>query len=267
MPIIMVNGCMTKTPASTLYDFYREHYMTGTTVLVNGRPCSDNMTLKDGDDITFVTATSVPSQEDIVAGLCRRHTQAIQEKLNKADITIAGLGGLGSHIAVHLCRSGIGTLRLYDFDKVDLCNLNRQSYFISDIGSYKTEALANQLHLINPYLKIYTKTIRLTRNNIPSLCSSSSIVIEAFDDPKAKALLVNTVLSELEDTTVISASGMSGYGRSNDIRTRRISSRLYICGDETPRPASGGGLMSARVAICAAHEANLAIQLCIEKEP
>lgn len=267
MPIITVNGCMTKTPASTLYDFYRERYMTGTTVLVNGCPCSDNMTLKDGDDITFVTATSVPSQEDIITGLCRRHTQAIQEKLSKADITVAGLGGLGSHIAVHLCRSGIGTLRLYDFDKVDLCNLNRQSYFISDIGSYKTEALANQLHLINPYLKIYTKTIRLTQNNIPSLCSSSSIVIEAFDDPKAKALLVNTILSELEETTVISASGMSGYGRSNDIRTRRISSRLYVCGDETPRPASGGGLMSARVAICAAHEANLAIQLCIEKEP
>ena len=63
MPIITVNGCMTKTPASTLYDFYRERYMTGTTVLVNGCPCSDNMTLKDGDDITFITATSVPLQE------------------------------------------------------------------------------------------------------------------------------------------------------------------------------------------------------------
>lgn len=69
---------------------------------------------------------------------------------------MAGLGGLGSNIAVSLARIGVGHLHLLDFDEVDLTNLNRQYYFLRHIGMKKTEALKEILLDINPYLDIQT---------------------------------------------------------------------------------------------------------------
>ena len=53
----------------------------------------------------------------------------------------AGLGGLGSNVAVQLARTGVGHLHLIDYDCVDLSNLNRQHYFIRHLGKPKTDAL------------------------------------------------------------------------------------------------------------------------------
>ena len=87
----------------------------------------------------------MPSQEEIYATLCQRHGKALQDKLQKAKVAIAGLGGLGSNIAIGLARIGVGQLHLVDFDRVDLTNLNRQHYFIHHLGQYKTEALKKQI--------------------------------------------------------------------------------------------------------------------------
>mgnify|MGYP003228468150 CR=1 FL=1 len=75
-------------------------------------------------------------------------------QLAQVRVGIAGLGGLGSHIAVFLARAGVQHLHLVDFDRVDESNLNRQHYFLRDVGRLKTEALAEQLLAINPALKI-----------------------------------------------------------------------------------------------------------------
>ena len=73
-------------------------------------------------------------------------------KLRNAKVAVAGLGGLGSNIAVMLARSGIGKLLLVDFDVVDVTNLNRQMYLIPQLGKPKAEALPEILYQINPYL-------------------------------------------------------------------------------------------------------------------
>ncbi len=75
---------------------------------------------------------------------CRKNCAA-------AKVAVAGLGGLGSNIAVMLARSGIGKLLLVDFDVVDVTNLNRQMYFIPQLGKPKAEALPELLGQINPY--------------------------------------------------------------------------------------------------------------------
>ena len=69
-------------------------------------------------------------------------------------MAIAGLGGLGSNIAILLARTGVGTLFLVDFDVVEPSNLNRQSYYISHLGLPKTEALKQQIEQINPFIKV-----------------------------------------------------------------------------------------------------------------
>ena len=79
------------------------------------------------------------SQEEIYKTLCERHTPKVQDQLLKGKVAIVGLGGLGSNIAVALARAGVGHLKLIDFDKVDLSNLNRQQYRIKDIGRNKTQ--------------------------------------------------------------------------------------------------------------------------------
>ena len=65
-------------------------------------------------------------------------------------MAVAGLGGLGSNIAVSLARLGVGHLHLIDFDRVDVTNLNRQQYFADQVGMPKTEALRENLLRINP---------------------------------------------------------------------------------------------------------------------
>ena len=82
------------------------------------------------------------SPEDLRAALVERHSEETQQKLEVGRVAIAGLGGLGSNIAVALARIGVGHLHLLDFDRIDLTNLNRQQYFLDQVGWYKTEALA-----------------------------------------------------------------------------------------------------------------------------
>ena len=71
----------------------------------------------------------------------KRHGKEKQELFQKAHVAIAGLGGLGSHVAIMLARLGVGTFTLVDFDVVDETNIHRQHYDLQDIGKEKTKAL------------------------------------------------------------------------------------------------------------------------------
>lgn len=207
-----------------------------------------------------------PSREEIDQALVRRHTREVQEKLSKASVAVAGLGGLGSNIAVCLARIGVGHLHLVDFDRVDLTNLNRQQYFTDQIGRYKTEALMETLERINPYLDIRVHCLRVTRENVRALFQKEDYICEAFDVPEQKAMLVQAVLEEFPEKYLVAASGMAGYGDSNEIHTRKITSHFYLCGDEKTEAEEGRGLMAPRVALCAAHQANLVTRLILEAE-
>ena len=205
----------------------------------------------------------MPSQEEIYTALCQRHGKALQDKLQKAKVAIAGLGGLGSNIAIGLARIGVGQLHLVDFDRVDLTNLNRQHYFIHHLGQYKTEALKKQILEINPYIHVTTDYLKITAENVPILFADADIICEAFDVPENKAMLVNTVLEQLPDKWLVSGNGMAGYGQSNLIQTKAIMSKFYLCGDNISSNEAQP-LMAPRVAICAGHEANMVAELIIE---
>ena len=69
------------------------------------------------------------TKEQLHDALVERHGADIQAKLDKACVGIAGLGGLGSNLAIFLARLGVGHLILVDFDVVDITNLNRQRGF------------------------------------------------------------------------------------------------------------------------------------------
>ena len=202
------------------------------------------------------------TKKEIRDALEERHSKEVQDKLSNASVVIAGLGGLGSNIAFALARIGVGHLHLIDFDKVDLTNLNRQQYFIRHIGMYKTDALKEELLEINPYLDITTDCIFVNESNIDTLLQEN-IVCEAFDNPDAKAMLVNFVLEEHPEKFLVAASGMAGFGNSDSIRVRKVTSRFYLCGDEVSEVKEGYGLMAPRVAVCAAKQADLITEYII----
>lgn len=206
-------------------------------------------------------ADVIPTREEMYQSLAARHGAEMQQRLAAASAAICGLGGLGSNIAVALARAGIGKLHLIDFDRVDLSNLNRQQYFPSQIGQYKTEALKDTLSRIAPYCALVTDTVRLDADNIPQILQDDPIICEAFDRADAKAMLVNTVLETFPEAYLVAASGMAGMDSANTIRTRRIAKRFYLCGDGESDLAEGTGLFASRVMLCAAHQAHTVIRI------
>ena len=203
----------------------------------------------------------IPTKEEWNKALEERHGKELQQAFSSATVAICGLGGLGSNIAIALARAGVGKLILCDFDRVDITNLHRQQYKVSQIGMHKTEALEKNLREIAPYIELELHTERITEDNAVTLLTDADIICEAFDDAECKARLANTVLSEMPDKYLVAASGMAGMGVTNSIKTRRITSRFYLCGDETSEVSDGIGLVAPRVALCAAHEAHTVLRI------
>ena len=193
-----------------------------------------------------------------------RHGKELQQKFTSACIAICGLGGLGSNVAISLARAGIGKLILIDFDKVDISNLHRQQYNVSQLGIYKTEAMKQTLSEIAPYCKIVTHTEKITEDNL-SLIADCDIVCECFDNTECKSMLVNGVAEQYPDKYIISASGMSGLHTGNIIQTKKLGKRLYICGDGMSDVNSEGTLFAPRVMLCAAHQANTVLRIIAGK--
>ena len=207
----------------------------------------------------------IPTKDEWNKALCERHGENIQEKFSSATVAVCGLGGLGSNIAISLARAGVGKLILIDFDRVDITNLHRQQYKADQIGKSKTDALRENLLEIAPYVTLETHTIRVAKENAVHLLQGADIICEAFDDAACKAMLTNLVLEEMPDKYLVAASGMAGFGSVNSIRTRKITSKFYLCGDEKSDVQSEGGLVSSRVMLCAAHQAHTVLRILSEQ--
>lgn len=207
----------------------------------------------------------VSTKEEWARALAERHGVELQRKFSSAAVAVCGLGGLGSNIAVSLARAGVGRLMLIDFDRVDLTNLHRQQYRADQIGRYKTEALRENLSDIAPYAELDIHTARITEANAEELLAGADVVCEAFDDAKSKAMLANTILETMPSVFLVAASGMAGLGSANAIRTRRVTERFYLCGDEVSEAGDGSCLISSRVMLCAAHQAHMTLRILAEQ--
>ena len=194
--------------------------------------------------------------------LLKRNVKGIAKKLKKAKVCILGLGGLGSNVAVLLARAGIGYLKLVDFDVVEVSNLNRQQYRISHIGIKKTEAIKTIIKEINSFVEIEVLNKKVERENILSVVGDVEIVVEAFDVAETKAMAIEELLTN-GNKILISASGMAGIGSANEIITRKIRDNFYLIGDNYSDYEEYSGIMSTRVMLCAAHQANVVLRLIV----
>ena len=238
----------------------------GVVVILNGHQLNEDHPLSSGDEVFFIEKGVMPSQRQLEKMMAARHTPKVHDRVKQGKVAIAGLGGLGSNIAVALARIGVGSLLLVDFDVVEPSNLNRQSYYVEHLGRPKTEALSEQLRKINPYITIHAEQVKIDETNANRLFEGYGIVCEAFDSPKEKAMLINTLLTSRSDVKIVAASGLAGYESANTIRTDRKLKNLYVCGDGENEARPGRGLMAPRVLVCAGHQATMVLRLlmCIE---
>lgn len=190
----------------------------------------------------------------------------IKKHLGRFTVGIAGAGGLGSNCAALLARSGIGTLIIADFDKVEECNLSRQYYFTDQVGMEKTRAIKENILKMDPRINVLIHQEILTKENIPVLFRDCEIIVEAFDKPEMKEMIIETVQQKMPGTTLIVGSGMAGWGGNNLLRSRKIDDHLYVCGDESTDVSGNNPPMAPRVVIVAAMQANIVIEILMHRK-
>ncbi len=188
--------------------------------------------------------------------------QANLKKIQAVSVGIAGCGGLGSNCANSLIRSGFKKLILVDFDKVELSNLNRQFYFQNQIGKDKVEALKNNLLKINPDAQITSICQRLEKNNILDIFKPCRVIVEAFDKAEYKSLIVETLLAT--DKFIVSASGLAGWGRSDEIKVQKLKPNLVLIGDRKSEASQNLPPLSPRVNIAAAKQADVILEYILK---
>jgi sulfur carrier protein ThiS adenylyltransferase len=188
---------------------------------------------------------------------------AMRARLAASHVAIIGCGGLGSNAAAMLVRCGVGKLTLVDFDVVEESNLNRQMFFLDQLGMPKTAALRETLLRINPDVSLRIHQECVTAENLVDLVGDAEVVIEAADRAEVKAMIANTVLTELADTPLVSASGLAGFDSANDVVTERMADGFYLVGDQRSDVRLGYSLLASRVMVAAAHEAHAAIRILL----
>jgi len=251
---------------STLLQLKNQYKPNANIIIYNGFPLTSDCSLKLGDEIVFIQKGETPSSEEFECLMMARHTPGVHQKVKRAVVGIAGLGGLGSTVAMALARIGVGKLILVDFDVVEPSNLNRQQYFLHQIGTPKAEALQENLLKINPYVKVQLYNERIDRNNVERIFKEADVVVEAFDRADAKAMLINAVSEKMPGKYIVAASGVAGYGDNNEIKTVRFSSTIFIVGDQKTAAQPGIGLMAPRVGIVAHHQANTVLRILLGEE-
>ena len=188
--------------------------------------------------------------------------QQVRSQLQQYTIGIAGLGGLGSNVAVSLVRAGIGGLVLVDFDRVDESNLNRQHYFLSHLGQKKTDALTSILKSINPRCTITTYDTKLTPGSMDKSFHSVDVIIEALDDAAMKTAFIEEIQQKLPHTPLVSASGVSGYGHIDRIQIKKMGT-LTIVYDPDAKDVEDDILVAPRVNLIAQWQTNIAIEVLL----
>lgn len=202
-------------------------------------------------------------KEHYLRELYTRNPPDSLDKLRNKVVGIAGAGGLGSNIAISLLRAGVQRFIIADYDRVELSNLNRQYYFLDQVGMTKTAALHQNLLRINPHVQATLHDTWITADNLTDLFAESHLLIEAFDDPEMKAMAANRWLQYFPDRFIITGSGISGYGMNSTLGIT-VRGKLIICGDQKTQYTKEIGLTAPRIGLVAQMQANAALEILLD---
>ena len=180
--------------------------------------------------------------------------------IQSKKIGIGGAGGLGSNCAMMLVRSGFKNIEIIDQDVIDASNLNRQQYFISEIGLPKVAVTQKRLLDINPDAHILIHQAKWHEGNAEGFFKGFDYIVEAFDVTDWKYRFVQYYAPRF--AVIVSGVGMAGLLDKKPMTVKKMGN-VYICGDRSTDSAQGHPPMAPRVTQCAAMMAEIILDLTL----
>ena len=138
---------------------------------------------------------------------------------------------------------------------------------VNKIISIATDELQQANVMLNDYLDVSINKLNTNQEQLENAIVEMQKYVENYNQfsTEEKAMLVNFVLEKMPEKYMVAASGMAGIGSANSIKTRRVTKRFYICGDETSEVSEENALFSSRVMLCAAHQAHMVLRILAEE--
>lgn len=113
-----------------------------------------------------------------------------QKRIKAARVVVIGAGALGSPVIQYLAAAGIGTIKVVDFDKVSLENLQSQViHGIRDVKRPKTASARDTIRNVNRGIDVIVEDIKIEADNIASVIDGFDIVIDCTDNYKSRYLI------------------------------------------------------------------------------
>ena len=129
-------------------------------------------------------------------------------RLHAAHVCVVGVGGVGSWSVEALARSGVGRLTLIDLDHVAESNINRQVHALeSTLGSAKIAVMRERIAQISPNCQVTEVDDFVTADNASALIPADAWLIDAIDQPRAKAAMIALARARRQSVVVCGAAG------------------------------------------------------------
>lgn len=134
-----------------------------------------------------------------------------QKRLLKSHVVVVGAGGLGCPVLQYLVAAGVGQITLFDHDKIEESNLQRQTlYKISHLGRDKAEVAAQQLYGLNPEVRIHWHSERFSRHIHAKVLVQADVVLDCSDNFQTRFELNRACREARTPLVAAAASGMYG---------------------------------------------------------
>ena len=181
--------------------------------------------------------------------------------IQSKKIGIGGAGGLGSNCAMMLVRSGFKHMEIIDQDIIDASNLNRQQFFIQEIGLPKVNVLRKRLLDINPNATIIAHHVQWNEDTGENFFRGFDYIVEAFDNADWKFRFVQFYQPRFP--FLVSGIGMAGLIEKKPMSIKKIGN-VYFCGDRDTDSHQGHPPMAPRVTQCAGMMAEVILDLTLK---
>lgn len=190
------------------------------------------------------------------------------KKLNNSHVIVFGVGGVGGYVVEALVRSGIGSLTIVDFDRVDITNINRQIIATNEtIGKVKVEVLKERILSINPDINIYAYEEKFFRDKKDIFFKNKKYdyIVDAIDIVTAKLDLIeiakemkipiissmgtgnklNPTMLEVTDISKTSVCPLAKVIRQ-EMKKRRLGKLKVVYSKEEPKKPKSDGREKAK---------------------
>ncbi len=152
-----------------------------------------------------------------------------QKKILSSKVLIIGAGGLGCPLLLYLANSGVGTIGIVDYDKIEISNLNRQILFAeNDVGKYKVNQAKKFVKKINHKINIKTYRTKIDKKNIKKILEKFDIICDGTDNFETRYLINDFCLKHKKKLISAAVTKFDGHIFNFDFKKNSPCFRCFM---------------------------------------